>query len=109
MRVVRNEWGPSTYVFIESKDFEDLIRAIMGGTFDYQYAWDAKDEMFKFTTRHGHRFLDRVHSCRTDRVVKKLDQKVRQDAATCLTSLKIIESSWRGFLDDGFLEAWIDG
>jgi len=110
MRVVRVEWGPCAAVFVSADQFEEIVAALMGNEFKYSCERNGADEVFKFWTREGKRFLDRVRDCEPTEAVSQIDKSFRQDAASCLGNLKAMEPEWRGFLDkDGQIEVWVDG
>ena len=110
MRAVRVEWSECASVFMPSDKFEELAGVLIDGMFDYSCEWSDPDEVFKFRTVHGHRFLDRIRDCKPRYVVQQLDEYLREDAIACLENLKAMESDWRTFVEeDGSLEIWIDG
>ena len=110
IRPVRVEWGMSASLFVDPEKFEDLVLAIMGENFEYYYRWNEADELFKFWSVEGSRFLDCVRDCQTDKVKVSLDESIREDAVSCLENMKSMEPEWRTFLDkEGALELWVDG
>lgn len=110
MRAVRVEWGPSASVFVSADQFEELVAALMGEEFKYTCEWNGADEVFKFWTKEGKRFLDRVRGCKPDEALKQIDESFREEARLCLENLKSLEPDWRQFLDkDGQIEVWVDG
>jgi len=110
LRAVRVEWGPCASVFVSPDQFEEVATALMGGEFKYSCEWNGADEVFKFWTSEGKRFLDRIRNCKPADVLAKLDKSFREEASRCLENLKALEPNWRAFLDkDGQLELWVDG
>ena len=110
MRAVRVEWGPSASVFVSRDQFEELVGALMGDEFKYTCEWNNADEVFKFWTSEGRRFLDRVRDCDLDEVLKEIDRSFREEAGLCLLNLKSLEPDWRAFLEKhGPIELWVDG
>jgi hypothetical protein len=110
MRAVRVTWGPAASVFIDPDSFGALVIALFGTRLKWSYEWNEADEVFKFWTEDGNRFLDKVRGCKPDRVARKFDRKLRKDAELCLKNLKAAEPEWRKFVEkDGCLQIWVDG
>jgi len=110
IRAVRVEWGPFASVFMASDRLEELLDAIIGDRFRYRYDWNGADEVYKFWTGDGARFLDLVRDCNVSEVVAQIDEDLREDALACLENLKAMELSWRKDIDkDGQIELWVDG
>ena len=99
-----------TIVVNTGDDFEHLVVAIMDPSFKFSYEWNTADEVFKFWTAEGSRFLDGIRDCNTEDVVSRFKKPLRNDGALCLENLKSMEPGWRNFVDqDGSLEIWVDG
>ena len=110
MRAVRVTWGPAVSVFINPDSFDALVVALIGMKPNWGYEWNQADEVFKFWTDDGKRFLDRVRGCKPAKVAKKLDKGLRRDAVSCLKNLQAVEADWREFIDkDNYLQVWVDG
>ena len=110
LRAVRVEWGMFASLFIEPEKFENLVLALMGEEFQYDYRWNEADEVFKFWTKQGSCFLDRLRDCQIEKVLALLEESILEDATSCLESLKSKEPEWCTFLDkEGALELWVDG
>ena len=122
MRAVRVTWGPAASVFMCPDWFEQLAEMLLGYRHCFTYGMNEADQVYKFWTENGARFLDKVKSCKPERVARKLVPslrrlyleegcypELREDAVQCLKNLKAIEPQWRRFLDkDGHLTVWVD-
>lgn len=110
LRAVKVEWGPCASLFMAPEDFEQLVRVIVDGRFQYEYQWNGADEVFKLWVDRGSEFLDILRACSIRRTVKALDRSLHKDAVSCLKNLKALEPEWRCFIDrNGHLEIWVDG
>jgi len=109
MRAVRSEWADAASVFVDVETFGKLMGMLLGEETAYTYVESEADEVFKLFVGCGQTFLDRVKQCDPQKVTRKLDKSLRQDAASCLANLKALEPAWREFMDkDGHLEVWVD-
>ena len=110
IRAVKVTWGQFASLFIDPEQFEELVQALMGEEFQYDYRWNDADEVYKLWSKEGSRFLDHIRDCETEKVVALLEASIREDATSCLENLKSEEPEWRTFLDqEGALELWVDG
>jgi len=110
IRAVSVEWGPFASFPMDSSRFEVLLYALFGEEFKYRYDWNGAEEVYKFWTEEGHRFLDRVRDCDLSEVVAHLDEDLRENARLCLENLRAMEPEWRKTIDrDGQIELWVDG
>jgi len=110
MRAVKVEWSECASVFMPSDDFEKLAAVLIDEMFQWSCEWSEPDEVFKFRTAQGHRFLDRIRGCKPRYVAQQFPEGIRNDVIACLENLQAMESDWRTFVEeDGSLEIWIDG